>query len=42
VPGADTEEIFGAGVQIDECAVGIDDQYGSGQAAEDVGRQWSS
>jgi hypothetical protein len=39
VPGADTEQVLGAGVEVDEGAVGIDDENGSSKAAEDVGRQ---
>jgi hypothetical protein len=41
VPGANAEEVLGTRVEVDEGAVGVDDQDGSGQAAEDVGRRGS-
>ncbi len=37
-PGADTEQGFGTGIEIDECAVRISDQDGRRQAAKDIGR----
>ena len=38
-PGTDAKEIFGTGIEKNNCAVGIDDQYGGGETAENVTRQ---
>lgn len=37
-PGTDAKQGFGTGIEIDECAIRIDDQDRRCQAAKDIGR----
>ena len=37
-PGTDAKQIFGTGIEINERAVGIDDQDGGSETAENVPR----